>query len=431
MTRSNHHSNTPLAVAAPHATTCICASNAGRLSSDASTTAAAHCQVSAQLSEELSQQLSGLVGRAFSHTEEGFEVLVPASTVAAGTAESADADLAAAELLLPAAPLAVPGSPSTAEEEEDEEESLYWGSPMKHESAGMAAAAAAAIAAAADSQLQQHLEADLAQLKGPAPAAAMAASEPEAAALVDTALASSMLNGIKSVATAQEDMPEQPCEQSLAAVVTPTATAVAAAAPGAPPAATPAASFTSFKEISRMISASEISPSHSHSNSRRGSALGLGVPNLAARLLDEGGTWGTPREGSSWGTPREHQHGTEVAAANQHDTAEDAAEAKLARSRRCSSEAGIPAHLVLQAKLEAAAEQRLQQPQTESEEGSSAEIPLSIRQAAAAEPAAGVPPSYDQLDFTIAAAVDVQPMPASRNSRRSSRELYRVRLYAC
>jgi hypothetical protein len=380
----------------------------------------------------VSQQLSGLVGRAFSHTEEGFEVLVPATTLAAEAAGIADVGLAATELLLPAAPLVVPSSPaSTAAEEE---ESLYWGSPVKHGSAAMAATAA--VASTADGEMQQQqdgmMAAGEAQHEGPVPAAVMAVAEPEAAALVEAVLANPVSDGSQSSNAAEEEQLEQSCEQTVAVMVTPTAaTAAAAAAPGIPAAATPAASFTSFKEISRMISTSEGSACHSHSNSRRGSTAGLGVPNLAARLLDDGGTWGTPRDGSSWGTPREHHHSAEAAACGQHDTAEDAAAARLAaRSRRCSSDADNAAHLALQAKLEAAAEQRRhqQQQQQESEEGSSAEIPSSIRQAAAAEPGPGVPPSYDQLDFTIAAAVDVQPMPALLNSRRGSRELYRVRL---
>jgi hypothetical protein len=365
------------------------------------------------------------VGRAFSHTEEGFEVLVPASTlVEAQAAAAADSGLPAAELLLSTAPMAVPGCPASDAAAEDEE-GLYWGSPVKHESAAMAAAAAAALAAAADSQVQQQ-DGSLpsSSLQQEVDPAVVAVAEPEM--LAKAAAVSPVLHDIEGDA-------EQSCEQSPASAPPSTSIAATAAALGIPAAATPAASFSSFKEISRMISTSESSACHSHSNSRRGSRAGLGVPNMAARLLDEGGTWGTPREGSSWGTPREQHPSSEAAACSQHDTAEDAVAARLAaRSRRCSSDADNAAHLALQAKLEAAAEQRQQQQQqqqSESDAGSSAEIPSSIRQAAAAaaaEPAAGVPPTYDQLDFTIAAAVDVQPVQALRNSRRSSRELYRV-----
>jgi hypothetical protein len=408
--------------------TYVPAGGLGRASSDSCASDAAHCQVTAQLSEELSQQLSGLVGRAFSHTEQGFEVMVPASTIAAaGTAVAAD-PANVSDLLLPAAALTVPGSPA-AEEEEEEEESLFWGSPMKHESAAAAAAAAAAIAYATDNQEQQQEE-SLASIRaedaGAEPAAVF---EPEAAA--EPAPARHVAPSFGKISSALESSPDQSCDH-LAAVVE-AATAAAAAAPGIPPAGTPGASFTSFREISRMISTSESPACISHSNSRRASKAGQGVPNLAARLLDEGGaTWGTPREGSSWGTPREHRLSTEAAACGQHEAAEEAAVARLAaRSSRCSSDAGSTSHLSLQTKLEAAAEQQLlrQQQQLDSEADSSAELSGSIRQAiVASEPAAGAPSSYDQLDFTIAAAVDVQqPAASGRNFRRSSRELYRVR----
>jgi hypothetical protein len=416
------HWLTPLAAYNMSTLVCACHANhlpagdPGRPSSDScASDAAAHCQATAQLSEELWQQLSGFVGRAFSHTEEGFEVMVPASTTAAAESALAADPAIVGDLLLPAAALIVPGSPAT-EEEEEEEESLFWGSPVKHESAAAAAAAAAANAYAADSQ-EQHQEESLAPIK---------AEDTDAAEAAPARRAPSF----GKISSALESSPDQSCE-NLAAVVE--AATAAAAAPGIPPAGTPAASFTSFREISRMISTSESPACTSHSSSRRASKTGQGVPNLAARLLDEGGAaWGTPREGSSWGTPREHRLSTEAAACGQHEAAEEAVVARLAaRSSRCSSDAGSASHLSLQAKLEAAAEQQLlrQQQQQDSEADSSAELSGSIRQAVlASEPATGAPPSYDQLDFTIAAAVDVQqPVASVRNSRRSSRELYRVR----
>jgi hypothetical protein len=179
-----------------------------------------------QASAELSQQLSGLIGRCFSHTQDGFQMEATAPDQQPSQQPSQQQ-----QQQQPTAIRRVPrhSSDSTAED------GSYWGSPMKHDGSQAATAAAAAMAASGS-----HTT----------PAAA-----PVAATLPQTG------------------------------------------------------GLTAFKEISRMICDAE-EPSNINDDDAmlpQPTHVKTGVAaGLAARLLDEQGSWGTPQDDSPcWGTPHE------------------------------------------------------------------------------------------------------------------------------
>lgn len=182
-------------------------------------------------------------------------------------------------------------------------------------------------------------------------------------------------------------------------------------------------------------------------------------PGLAARLLDEQASWGTPQENSPWGTPREQQLGSNATNTPTSGSVDQQG------SNPGHHFSGPAVHKLmfggeqLQSRLEAAvsgkqlAERLEQQPISVS--AAAAVLPadvLGVSKAAPAKPAAApaageLEPAAvvaaavaavdaaaaeteadsfgDDLDFTIPVAMDVQPRPQSRGSSRI-REVYRV-----
>eukprot|EP00879_Flechtneria_rotunda_P001305 GHRR01001455.1.p1 GENE.GHRR01001455.1~~GHRR01001455.1.p1 ORF type:complete len:1942 (+),score=725.52 GHRR01001455.1:344-6169(+) len=256
--------------------------------SDASSLQASR-QISAQPSAELSQQLSVLVGQSFSHTEEGFQPVLPEN--AADAPEAAAADMLASD------------------SEVETEDGSYWGSPVKHDRLGLAAAAAAI---------------DVNRYGGPAEAAAaptadavtdmpVSAPEPDIslAGLLHAPAAPAVAQTFGAVGSRRSNLssysswsqPDNARQDVDAAGAGAFGAAAAAPAPCDAAAASPAASFSSFKEISRIISGGD-SPVHSIPiGIRKGSRSS----HPAARLLaeEETGTWGTPTEGSPRGTSKD------------------------------------------------------------------------------------------------------------------------------
>jgi hypothetical protein len=214
----------------------------------------------------------------------------------------------------------------------------------------------------------------------------------------------------------------------------PTAAVTAAAVPGG---------LSSFQEISRMISQGDTNSPLA----RPGSIKTSLAPGHAARLLDEQGSWGTPQENSPWGTPREQQLGS-----NANNTP-NSGNADQPGQQHSHHHNGPALHKLvfggeqLHSRLEAVVSGEQEQPQqhggkqlqqldhssqgavskpaadaaTDLEPAAVVAAAVAAVDAAAATAADG----FDDMDFTIPVAMDVQPRPQSRNSSRF-RDMYRV-----
>lgn len=241
------------------------------------------CKVpSTSLAAEVSQQLTELVGQCFSHTADGF---------CQALADS---------------PAAI--QPTAADEgslDEEVDSMLYWGSPIRCESAMVAAAApfddaaAAALGAAAVNKPAILVsEAEHPQQRSPEMTESKAElCEQRAVVTTDSPFQDHTVNS--------SDGSFSHLRSSLGSQSDDAGCTAAAAATAPMPAC---ASYSSFREISRMISSTEPVtgtpiPIQKHNNSGKHHL----VAGHAARLLEETASWGTPRDGSAWGTPREQQ----------------------------------------------------------------------------------------------------------------------------
>jgi hypothetical protein len=336
----------------------------------------------------LSQDLSELVGQSFSHSADAagaFEALVlqkslpiPLPAAAEHTFKEGNAHV---------------DQQLDMEMVDEEEVSSYWGSPVKagcHEHMAEIAGASSpgvipspAGEAVVDSLLFQNAD--------------------RASSSSSFGAGSDVLLGLAS-AEANHDM------QHTAIVA-----AAAAAATTAAAAAKPASSFSSFREISRMISQTEEVCSNPASSNKQAAKISYPA-GIAARLVEEAGTWGTPQEGSLWGSPQ----GSAAAAATGGQKFLATPDISLAANMSLSSTTAAAAA------VSAADDQGFGLcwlPPDEAEIDGTLVARAPAQSADAAEEHAG-------LDFTIPAVMDVQPRPASRQSSlRSSRErLLNVRL---
>jgi len=378
-------------------------------------------QASNQLSSVLSQQLSGLIGRCFSQTDEGFEAAAPSQQ-----APAAGSNTAATKQQ----PLHVQvHRPSRHSTDSAHDDSSYWGSPVKHDSSA-----------------------------GNTATCSLAATTAEMVPPCSTAPSS-------TATCHQQQQSSTTATSSIPAPAAQAQPAEAACTPPAPVAAAPASqavSFSSFQEISRMISHGEDSSPLARPSSIKTSM----PPGLAARLLDEQASWGTPQENSPWGTPREQQLGSNATNTPTSGSVDQQG------SNPGHHFSGPAVHKLmfggeqLHSRLEAAVsgkqlaehlEQQPQQQQPISLPAAAAVLPadvLGVSKAAPAKPAAApaaptageLEPaaavaaavaavdaaaaeteadSFGDLDFTIPVAMDVQPRPHSRGSSRI-REVYRV-----
>lgn len=274
----------------------MCAGGLLHSSSSSDGASAAHAS-SGQLSAQLSQQMSGLLGRCFSQTDEGFTAL-PAAAAAA-------------------APVPVPGAAAAAVGEgdsdysdaaEQQDEGGFWGSPLKQGgSAGWAAAAevpdspAAAGALAGGAEMWGEQDSPGVPARSTQQHAGQQQPQPPQQAQHTAANSRASCSSCCSIGSdGGLGPPLQPAELS-----------------GGGGAGLLATSFNSFREISRLISAQDdggggggSSPGRSRRGSRCVAPVVHHLPlGIAARVLEEAGSWGTPRDGSSWGTPREQQRG--------------------------------------------------------------------------------------------------------------------------
>lgn len=364
-----------------------------------------------------------MIGRSFSHTTEGFAPVL--DTAAVHTAPAV-----VTELINTAAC--------------GEQAPVYWGSPVKQGAAGQAAADRAApgatSAAAVDPDWQTTAVPALAVLLQPSTDQQQTTGVTSGGKqLVDQRHAPAAVVGHDSVSevvgsdTASiVSSHDSPCPSSHGSPYrrrsslgplgddSPTVAAHAASI---------SASFNSFQEISRMISTAEPAgipiPSVRRSSSKHHHLAGV-----AARLLEETATWGTPKEGSPWGTPRELQlaeagaaDAATNAAAGAASPAADTARDELSTSQPCQQQQQQTSFSPCGADT----------PWLPDASETADELTSTIASRAVAGPqlsdldtAASDSRVDVDTDFSIAAGVDVQPRPTSRTGARSARELYVV-----
>lgn len=349
-------------------------------------------QGSQQLSAVLSQQLSGLIGRYFSHTEDGFEVASPDQLAQAAAAMSSEQQ----QQQQVGVPIHRPSRHSTDSGLDD---GSYWGSPVKHDSSAAHAAAAALAAAAAAA--------------GAAPAAGAGSA------------------GGRSTEQQQAN-----------------GSAAAAAAPGG--------GLSSFHEISRMISQSEDTsplarPGTIKTSLAPGHAARLLDEQGSWGTPQENSPWGTPREQQLGSNASNTPTSSNAEQPTGQHHASGSALHKLVfggeqlHSRLEAVVSAEPTPLPQQ--------QEEQQPGYASQSVAPGDVlcgsqGAAAKQAAPAEAAAmdlepaeavaaavaavdaaagAEADTFDEMDmdFSIPVAMDVQPRPLSRNSSRF-REMYRV-----